>query len=223
MKSASHVFMVATPLAVALGSFAPVASADIIGVGGAAVIAEPPASIQNQQWTSDTDARIWLEQVTVLDAAIYADAVSTGTVFQNGIVGMPGFIPAGTAVASFMLRTDPASTGIGGVLFDGFIAFDQPILGVMFLRDTMENSDAALARPGVLYNHNADRGLEPHDGVSDPLRDALFISADRLRLDFDWRTFAGTDDVRILVAVPAPGSLALLSLVGLASTHRRRA
>lgn len=201
-----------------------VARADIVAVGGSAVVAEPPSNIQNAQWTSDTEARIWLERETILSAPLLADAVSTGVVFQNGIVGEPGFIPEGTPVASYMLRTDPVTTGGGGVFYDGFIDFDLPILGVMFLRSTIVASDALLARPGVLYNQNSDRGLEVHSGVSDPMRDALLISADRLRIEFDWRTFAGTDDVRILIAVPAPGSLALLTFAGLpACRHTRHA
>ncbi|HMQ14505.1 MAG TPA: PEP-CTERM sorting domain-containing protein, partial [Phycisphaerae bacterium] len=53
--------------------------------------------------------------------------------------------------------------------------------------------------------------------------DTFEISGDRTRLDFTLKFGAAYDEIRIITAaVPEPGSLVLLSLVGLAGLRRRR-
>lgn len=181
--------------------------AGIVKVGGAAVIAEPPPNISHNLWESDTGARVWFERTVELGSPLAVNAVNTGMVFP---VGTPGDI-APQAIESYMLRTDP----IGGNLIslDGFVVFDQPILGVVTQGNTLDNTDALLGRPGINYNLNEARGLENPD--------TFLISADRLRVDFLYETGTWTDDVRIITAVPEPGSIAMLALAGLTLLRRR--
>lgn len=52
--------------------------------------------------------------------------------------------------------------------------------------------------------------------------DLFSIAPDRRRVDFTYVTGEWTDDVRIITAVPEPGSVALLGIGVLAATLRRR-
>lgn len=177
--------------------------ADIVAIGGSVVIADPPANIQQGNWESDTETRVWMEQHLTLPVDLPVDAVNTGT-FRDGTENIPGSIAALSTVTSYMLRIDPVASN--SVILTGFVVFDEPIVGASFLRGTLNSTDAIVGRPGVTYNTNSLRGLEL------PSNDLLTISEDRLRVDF---TFAsngsGTDDVRIITTVPTPGSIMIIS------------
>lgn len=180
--------------------------AGIVEVGGAAVIAEPLPDIRLDRWESDTEVRVWAERSVVLGSPLAVDAVNTGTVFPGGVAGNI----AAQAVESYMVRSDPI--GEHDVIYSGFVVFDQPILGVIFLEGRLNDTNALLGRPGITYNANTNRGFEGED--------TLQISDDRLRVDFDYFTGAYTDDVRIITAVPEPAALSLLVL-GSAALLRR--
>ena len=148
---------VAGLIAVAVLAFpSSAARAGIIEVGGSVAIAEPPLNIAHNQWESDTQARLWLERATLLGGALAVDAVNSGAVFPGGT---PGTIPALTEIASYMLRTDPVASH--DISLEGYVVFDQPILGVIFRQSRLNDTDALLGRPNVSYNHNNLRGLEP--------------------------------------------------------------
>ncbi|MGH7243397.1 MAG: hypothetical protein ACREJD_08280 [Phycisphaerales bacterium] len=217
MTHSNRSLLVTIAGAAGLIAFLAPANGGIVTFGGSVVVADPPANIGLGKWSSDTNANLWFERQTTLASALHVDALNTGTVIQGAILGTPGNIAASSQVASYMLRTDTASTG--GVLFAGFITFDRPILGVIFLKSTMEDSDAPLSRAGVSYNHNSDRGLEVHQN---PLYDALSVSADRMRIDFSFDTFSGSDDVRIITAVPVPATGLVMAIGAPLAARRRR-
>lgn len=171
---------------VALASRAP---AGIIGVGGSATVSVPPADIRLDLWESGTETRVWGEQTLVLTAALSLDAINTGLVSLPEHA-VPGVVPSGTAVASYMLRADPI--GNTDTSLSGFVLFDSPILGVLINRPTLRDSDALLGLPGVTYNGNTDRGLE----LNNPTQDFFTISADRMRIDFSYFVGVWTDDIR---------------------------
>ncbi|GMV71862.1 MAG: hypothetical protein AMXMBFR77_17000 [Phycisphaerales bacterium] len=191
------------------------ALADIIEVGGAAVIAEPPANIALNQWESDTEIRGFFERQTTLLADLELDHVNTGLVDHESLL-VPGFVSAGTAVQSYLFHAD--SVDGFDALLSGYVVFDAPILGVLIKTASMNGTDDFLGRPGVTYGNSPGRRLELPPGSLDTFE----ISADRTRLDFTLKFGAAYDEIRIITAVPEPGSLALLSLMGLTGARRRR-
>lgn len=191
------------------------AMADIIGVGGSAVVANPPANIQNGQWTSNTEIRAWFERQTTLSANLTLSHINPGLVDASAqLVG--GSVTAGQSVQSYMIRVDPATNA--AVTLSGFVVFDTPIIGII-INPFLGATDPILGRPGVTYNTNTNRGLELDDGTPDSFE----ISADRLRIDFTLFVENGpTDDIRVITAIPAPSAAALLGLGGLLAARRRR-
>ncbi|MCZ7632981.1 MAG: PEP-CTERM sorting domain-containing protein [Phycisphaerales bacterium] len=199
-----------------IAMLAPLASADIIEVGGAAVLAEPPANIALNQWESDTEIRGFFERQTTLLADLELDHVNTGLVDHESLL-MPGFVSAGTAVQSYLFHAD--SVAGFDALLSGYVVFDQPILGVLITTASMNGTDGILGHPGITqYGTHPGRRLELPPGSLDTFE----ISGDRMRLDFTLKFAAANDNIRIITAVPEPGSLALLSLVGFAGLRRRR-
>lgn len=190
------------------------ARADIVGTGGSAVIAVPPADIGIDQWESNTETRAWFERSLTLSAPLTLDAVNMGLISNTGDP-IPGQVGIGTAITSYMLRADP----ISHVVLTGYLQFDQPILGVLFLRSSLNGSDSLLGLPGVLYNQNPQRGVDLSD-PTDP--DSFTISSDRMRIDFSFGVGGWTDDIRIVTAVPCPGGAAVGIVAGLAMARRRR-
>lgn len=200
-------------LASCLGTLA---HADIVSFGGSVALRTPPADISLGLWESATEARLWSERNITLASPLSLDTVNTGTVtFESELA--PGQVSAGTTVASFMLHAD--SVGSTQSIYSGFVIFDQPILGLMVLRPGLNGSDGLLGLPGVVYNTNAQRGLEFFPQIADPFT----VSADRLRIDFMFTVSDWTDEIRIVTAVPSPGGLALILLgsAGLARRSRR--
>ncbi len=198
-----------------IAMLAPLASADIIEVGGAAVLAEPPANIALNQWESDTEIRGFFERQTVLFSDLALDHVNTGLVDHESLL-VPGLVSAGTAVQSYLFHAD--SVAGFDALLSGYVVFDQPILGVLIHTASMNGTDGFLGRPGVTYGNSPGRRLELPPGSLDTFE----ISGDRTRLDFTLKFAAAYDELRIITAVPEPGSLALLSLMGLTGMRRRR-
>ncbi|MCC6908132.1 MAG: PEP-CTERM sorting domain-containing protein [Phycisphaerales bacterium] len=199
-----------------IAMLAPYASADIIEVGGAAVLAEPPANIALNQWESDTEIRGFFERQTVLFSDLALDHVNTGLVDHESLL-VPGLVSVGTAVQSYLFHAD--SVAGFDALLSGYVVFDQPILGVLIHTASMNGTDDFLGRPGVTYGNSPGRRLELPPGSLDTFE----ISGDRTRLDFTLKFDAAYDEIRIVTAaVPEPGSLALLSLVGFAGLRRRR-
>ncbi len=189
--------------------------ADIVEVGGAAVVAEPPSSILLDEWESDTEIRGFFERQATLLADLALDHVASGLVNDESLL-VPGLVPGGTAVRSYLFHAD--SVDGFDALLSGYVIFDTPILGVLIRTSTMNGTDDLLGRPGVTYGHHAGRRLElPPESL-----DTFEISGDRMRLDFTLKFDLANDNLRIVTAVPEPGALAMLSLVGFAGLRRRR-
>lgn len=192
-----------------------VARSDIIGVGGAAVIAEPPASIANNHWESNTEIRCFFERQTMLGSSLGLDHVTTGLVNGSSLLA-PGSVAAGTTVQSYLVHAD--SVAAFSDLLSGYITFDTPILGVLVNTQSLVGSDGLLGRPGITYGDSSARGLELQ-----PAGDFFAISADRTRLDFTLKFETVYDELRIVTAVPEPATLAMLFIPGLLYCRRRRA
>jgi hypothetical protein len=190
----------------------PVASASIIEVGGSAVIATPPADIRLDLWEHATETRVWTERTVTLGADLDLNAINSGTL-QNAADAVPGIAAAGMTVSSYMIRADPIASAQSA--FQGFVVFDEPIVGIIYLRTFLISSDDVVGVTGTVYNSNSQRGIEFAD-------DLLTVSSDRRRIDFQFATGGWTDDIRIVTAIPAPGAAAVLTLGAVGAMRRRR-
>jgi hypothetical protein len=181
----------------ALSARTPLASADIVETGGAAVIAEPPADIRLGRWQSNTEIRVWFERERFLVEDQTLNHVNTGLV-TSGVPRVSGILSAGTPVQSYMIRLETVTNN--PVELSGYVVFDSPILGVIIGKPLLDSSDPVLSRPGVTYNTNDNRGLE-FNGTPD----AFTISADRLRVDFTlWTQLGPSDDIRVVTEFECP-------------------
>ena len=170
-------------------------SADIIEVGGDAVLAEPPANIALNQWESNTEIPGFFERQTTLLADLELDHVNTGLVDDESLL-VPGFVSAGTAVQSYLFHAD--SVDGFDALLSGYVVFDAPILGVLIRTASMNGTDDFLGREDVEYGKTSGRRLElPPSSL-----DTFEISGDRMRLDFTLKFGQAYDEIRILTDVP---------------------
>lgn len=181
--------------------------------GGSAVIIAPPASSVLGATESNTQAWAFNEVTNfTLATNLLVNATTPGTYTSNGSL-TPGFIAAGTVINSHYLYSDP----VGGSTeaYEGFVEFDQPILGIICLRSDLNSTDF-LGALGTSYGDNSARGLE----LAQAERFTITIAG--TRVNFRFTTSTATDDIRIITAVPTPGALALLGLGGLVTARRRR-
>lgn len=188
--------------------------AGITGTGGSAVQIAPPASTVLGATEHTTQAWAFNEVTGLtLAAALSVDATTPGVYASPGVL-TPGTIPAGTVINSHYLYSDPVGDALG--TYEGFVDFDQPILGVIVLRSSLNATDALLGAPGTTYGDNAARGLELSANA-----DRFVISISQTRVSFRFLTTSATDDIRIITA-PAPGMACSMLGAGLVLLARRR-
>lgn len=192
------------------------AFAGIINAGGDTVIAEPPSNILHNQWENNSEIRAWFERETTLTQDIHLGHSQSGLV--DDLSQLDGnTITSGTQIQSYMIRLDPV--GQGPVTLSGYLTFDTEILGV-YIGNQLVPTDSILGRPGVVYNANPFRGLELDGSLISS--DTFEISQDHMRIDFVMEVGDWTDDIRVVTAVPTPGSIGILSAGLFAATRRRR-
>lgn len=193
------------------------AYAQIVSTSGQVTfLAAPPASVVEEALESNTTAYIFQEHANfVLPSNVGVDASLPGTYTNAGSL-TPATLPAGTAVQSYFLHSDTVDEHRHEYI--GTITFAQPILGVQVLKQTLNAYDPLLGAPGTLYPTTGARGLE----FGNP--DHFSISADGKTLWFRFNTFGWVDQMRILTAVPEPGSMLALGagLASLLKLRRRR-
>ena len=189
------------------------AHASIVATGGDAVLIGAPASSALGAMESSTVAPCWNEVSTfTLTAPLAVNATVPGMYASVGSL-TPGVIPAGTVVSSHYLYSDPVGSGAG--LYQGFMDFDQPVIGVIVLRPELNASDWVGA-PGPVYADNVARGMEV---VSNEF---FFLSVSTFRVGFQFNTTSATDDIRVITLVPAPGVAGICAGLGVFALRRRR-
>jgi hypothetical protein len=205
----------ASALAVAPWLVAVSAQAGIVAVSGMALqIAAPASVVINSGLQSDTSAFVFSEQQGVpLAANALVDATASGTyTTASGLT--PGSIGIGTRVNSHYLHADRLGSPASFVTFSGSITFDADILGVAALNSGLDAS-RFLGAAGT--NYSGIGGLELIN------QDQFTISADRRTLSFSFLTSNGSDDLRIITAVPEPGALAMMcTMLGALALVRRK-
>ena len=135
---------------IALVALAATASATIIGTSGQITKIAPPPSVLFDALESDTTMFAFDEQQNVtLSQPLNVDITTPGTYDDSGDL-TPGTIPAGTAVSSQFVHSDPVGTQHPGVTLDGTVTTDKDILGIAILAKGLNDSDY-LGAPGTLY------------------------------------------------------------------------
>lgn len=144
-----------------------------------------------------------LQSFTLVDSLavnILADGSGGGTT--------TGTIAAGTTISSYYIFFDPFTN----LRQAGTVTFESDILGIATIRGTLNDSDF-LGNPNVTYLSPRLRGIEPNDSVT--------ITGLRT-ITVDWRASSPGDSVRVLTAVPIPGTGLLLGSALVAAAWARR-
>ncbi|GIK23584.1 MAG: hypothetical protein BroJett005_29980 [Ignavibacteriota bacterium] len=201
------------------------ASADIIGVSGAATLIPRPPDATAGAIESNTTAFVWNEaQGVTLAAPITIDASAPG-LYDSALAFEFSTLPAGSIVSSHMIHFDTVGSQLHWV--NGSVTLDADIIGVIAWNRPgqrhLGESDAPLGLD-TLYEFDRDRrGVFDNGDGTIPGDEMFIISPDRRTLTFNLGVNFPYDQIRIVTtAVPEPGSLALLSLMGFAGLRRRR-
>jgi len=120
------------------------------------------------------------------------------------------------AFDSHFLHFEPVPGAIGAA---GTVTFSGPIIGVIFVNSTLDNTDPVFGAGGTTYPT-----FYPQRGLSAFPASTFSINANTLTFNFQATVpTAFVDQVRVLThPVPGPGVLALLGLGGLVVGRRRR-
>jgi hypothetical protein len=107
-----------------------------------------------------------------------------------------GTIPANTCVDSHFVHADRPGVGsaTSGVIYDGSVTFDAPILGVILLSSSLIATDADPGlSPAVVYDATPTRGLE-----LDAESDEITINLDTNRVVFHFDVRLTMDQIRVI-------------------------
>jgi len=169
---------------------------------GAPLNAFPGSLTAVNAWAWDEQQNVTLPPVPV--------ELSTNASSSNAPV--PGIYSGSTA--SHFIHFD----GVPGMVVTGTVTFSQPILAVQYRDNSLDVTDA-LVSTGTAYPTTLPlRGFNNWTGA-----DFVAISGNVLTFQFSTVSPVNNiEQVRVFTAVPTPGSLALLSLGGLAVARRRR-
>jgi hypothetical protein len=201
------------PLAIVVTLFpAAIAAGAVTGSTGSVVLnTSPPSNIISGSWESDTQIREFIEaQPKTLTQAVAVDVTVPGTSPGASDANLsPGTIPAGTPVDSYFFHFDPVGKPATPITLSGSITFDSPVLGLIALSETLNGSIGSLGLATTTYASGSDHGME-FTLNADGTDDILTLSADRRTVSFTVTANLNADELRIVTAVPEPGSLALL-------------
>lgn len=203
------------------------ANADIVGWSSTGVhgpyTMTPSQDLRLGRTEDNTRSWVFMEKRGVgLPSGLVYDAHKPGRYtlnsdLESGSPTIPG--TAKTLANSYIFHFDPTS-GAARRHSDGYIDFDKPIY-VISRNNNLDASDSLLGvgiYPGS-FSPIADRG---YDLVTEDWFEISRPSANIWRLEFHTSATTGMDQLRVVETVPAPASLALLSLGGLAAARRRR-
>jgi hypothetical protein len=213
--------------AVATAFGPPSAQAAVISVSaGSAQIVVPPlgTNLNNGNFTNPL-VRAFNERQGVSVAGLGVNTL-VSAVPAGDFVNAKG--PAGSLTGTFnshMLHFDRVGDGPFDTIdvlpgpADGFVTFDNPIAGLIFLDATLSGTDGLFGLGGLIYPTGGGataRGLEGED--------LIWLSADRRTLFYDWRIAGPFDSIRVLTNTPEPTSVLVfagLTLAGGAVLRRR--
>lgn len=211
MKRAAPAAALLTAFALAI--LAVGASASITQTSGEVHEGTPPASVALNQHEHDdntgdpsgahafdeeqdhvTLAPIVLDVCTTTTSAFVTCPVPRGGRIDETGDLRPGTIPTNTCIDSHLVHADPPGAPVSGVVYEGSVSFDSPILGVILLTSNLAASDAdpGLA-PTVVYEPAPNRGLE-----LDAESDEITINTDANRVVFRFDVRLTIDQIRVI-------------------------
>lgn len=196
MQSVRSIGFVAA-LAIAAG-----AHADITSISNSGIYhVSPPASIglPNNNQSNVVQGFDEVQGLTLLGAlSVFSYAANANVILD-----------AGTTISSHMVLFDPVQNASA----TADVAFDQPILGIIFEDVPLFNTHALLGRPGVSY----PGGVVSAYGF-ESTESAVLLDAYTLRFT---ATASNPGDRFRVITFPTPGALALGGM-GLVMAGRRR-
>jgi hypothetical protein len=220
--------------------FTSVAGALITAATGEVHSAPPPSSVALNQHEHDDDtgtprgahafdeeqdyttkAPIALDVCTTATSAFVTCPTPRGGRIRDSADLRPGSIPLGTCIDSHFLHADRPGLGspTSGVIYEGSVTFDAPILGVIVTTSSLVASDVDPGlSPTTLYDATPTRGLEL-DTQADEF--TINLSTNRVQFMFDVRTTM--DQIRVITlgdADSCPGQAATLTLSPKAASNR---
>jgi hypothetical protein len=184
--------------------------ASIISTTGAVQVIAAPGSVQNGGLESNTALEAFAEkQNFLLTTPLSVDITTPGT-YTTVASLTPGTIASGRVVNSYFVNHD--SVGTTPNFLAGSLTFSANVLGVIVLDNTLRDSDF-LGAPGTLYPVSSfGRGVDLSGGL-----EGVVLSPTGRTVTLFGISTTNLDQVRIITAVPEPGTLALFAL-GLAVT-----
>ena len=184
--------------------------AAIVGTTGAGLLVAPPPSLAPGAFANGTTVYAMNEKQGVLFNGLidrYLPAIGTTYVLSSAFPLNPG----PRWVNSHLLHFDNQGVPQAGPV-TGTVTFDKAIIGVIFTRQRLDLSDAALGNPGTVYPFG-----HLNRGFSSVIDSFTLLSPFTLR--FTLANAGAMDQIRVLT-VPGPGTLACG--VGLVCLARRR-
>ncbi len=197
---------------------APSSWAGVQSSGGDISVIAAPNSVVLHELESNAELYVFEEGTLTLGSDLDVDITAPGTYTAD-----PNFdvnIDAGTTLTSYFYHFDTSGSSLS-VGRSGSITFDAPILGLIVLGESLDDTDDLLGNPATAYpgaGNEPLRGLELDTNTN---RDGITLSADRRTLTIDYAGVGNSaDQMRILV--PEPATAALLAAGGLMLMRRRR-
>lgn len=188
------------------------AGASIVSFTGSTELIAPPAFVTMSTTYGSTpgNAVVWDE----LQGATISNLQMTMTANPGISWGSPGGPVSGVVDSHYLYWW---RSGAGGVT-TGSVTFSGQILGVAYDVIDLIDSDAPLGPPGTVY----DPAMITWRGLS--IADRFTVNGDTLEYRFiGSSSMLDMAQFRVITAVPAPGSLALLGAGALVAKRRRRA
>ena len=184
------------------------ANAQITSVSGQVLaLLFPPPSVATGALENDVYGVVFQEQSNlVLSAPLTVNAQGPGTYDINN-ASSSLVIPTGTPIQSYFVHFDSVGMPNQYISYTCTITFANNILGVIYMENELNASDAPLGAPGTTYATN-----EVWRGLEDNNIDLITISNDLKTVTINSRLFNHLDQIRIITdVVPEPSSLLVLA------------
>jgi len=207
-----------------------VSNASIISTSGDVTLISAPTSVGINALQSDSDLFGFSEvQNFTLLSDTYVNGTGSGLFTGTGNPATE-MITAGTSVDSYLFHVDSV-TATPATRFFGDVTFGTDILGIIFERSELNQTDLTLGFAGTFYpGIEANSSFREFEfgtaGCGVGIFDCATISGDLRTLILDMGTTTQIDQIRVITAasVPEPASIALMGfgLVGLGFARRKK-
>ncbi len=211
-------------IALALGTMSG-ANAALVSYSANVEVITPPASVQLEQLVSDTKIRVFEESTKTLAGSLPVDGIFSG---DYPPLGREAYfsIASGTLVTSFLFHADLNGAPSNPIPFIASATFSNEIIGLIFFSSTLGQTDTAVGSAFTSYpqapsSDASFRGFEFGGVCAENTTDCVSLSQDRRTISLAWSVAEYSDQLRVIVSVPTPATIALLGL-GLAGIGAAR-